>query len=125
MLGNLDPAKILVILVLVLVLVGPERLPKVARTLGAAWHEFARVRQEVVDEVRAALPDSEDLPRIPRIPSVRGTLTGFISDASPPSSRTTGGGARDGSRAPASSTRPASGGGADVFAPPADDPSMN
>ena len=94
MLGNLDPAKILVILVLVLVLVGPERLPKVARTLGAAWHEFARVRQEVVDEVRAAVPDSEDLPRIPRIPSVRGTLTGFISDASPPSSRTTGGGAR-------------------------------
>jgi sec-independent protein translocase protein TatB len=123
-LGNLDPAKILVILVLVLVLVGPERLPKVARTLGAAWHEFARVRQEVVDEVRSALPDSEDLPRIPRIPSVRGTLTGFISDASPPGPRTKDGKAGNGARPSAPATRAASGGG-EVFAPSADDPSMN
>ncbi|MGB9112265.1 MAG: twin-arginine translocase TatA/TatE family subunit, partial [Acidimicrobiales bacterium] len=111
MLGNLDPAKILVILVLVLVLVGPEKLPKVARTLGAAWREFARVRQEVVDEVRAALPDTEDLPRIPRIPSVRGTLTGFISDASPARSAATDARAGNGSRPAATPTRPASGGG--------------
>jgi sec-independent protein translocase protein TatB len=125
-LGNLDPAKILVILVVVLVVVGPEKLPRVARTLGAAWHEFTRVRQEVADEVRAALPDTGDLPRIPRIPSVRGTLTGFISDTSPPVREANDGQARNGSDAPAAAARPVSGGvRAEAFVPPADDPSMN
>lgn len=108
-------------MVLVLVVVGPERLPKVARTLGAAFHEFQRVRQEVADEVRAALPETGDLPRIPRIPSVRGTLTGFISDTSPSE------GARDGRSGNGSTpARPAKAGvRAEVFVPPADDPSMN
>jgi sec-independent protein translocase protein TatB len=128
-LGNLDPAKILVILVIVLVVVGPERLPKVARTLGAAWHEFQRVRQDVADEVRAALPDTGDLPRIPRIPSVRGTLTGFITDTSPPKSGTRDGQARNGQARNGSAAPPvgASTGRANagVFVPPADDPSMN
>lgn len=125
MLGNLDPAKILVILVVVLVVVGPERLPKVARTLGAAWHEFQRVRQEVVDEVRSALPDTGDLPRIPRIPSVRGTLTGFITDASPPTPAGKDGQARNGATAPTSARAATGGARAEVFVPPADDPSMN
>jgi TatA/E family protein of Tat protein translocase len=122
--GNLDPAKLLVILILVLVLVGPEKLPKVARTIGAALHEFQRVRQEVVDEVRAAVPDSGDLPRIPRIPSVRGTLTGFISDTTQPAAGTKDGSTPNGSTAPARSRAP-TGAPAEVFVPPADDPSMN
>ncbi len=80
--GSLDPAKILMILVVVLIVLGPERLPKVARQLGAAWHEVTRIRQEVSDEVRAVMPDL-DLTSIPRIPSVRGTLTGLLTDPSP------------------------------------------
>jgi sec-independent protein translocase protein TatB len=124
-LGNLDPAKILVILVVVLVVVGPERLPKVARTLGAAWHEFMRVRQEVADEVRAALPATDDLPRIPRIPSVRGTLTGLITDTS--QANPSANGEQDGNgsaprTAVSSSAGPVATG---AFTPSADDPSMN
>jgi Sec-independent protein translocase protein TatA len=61
---NLDPAKILVIGMLALVLLGPDRLPKVARQLGGAWRELTRLRDQVTDEVRAAFP-VEDLPRIP------------------------------------------------------------
>lgn len=107
------------ILVIVLVVVGPERLPKVARTLGAAWHEFARVRQEVADEVRAALPATDDLPRFPRIPSVRGTLTGLISET--PSVTPSASGDQDGNGAAAPAGRVATG----AFTPSADDPSMN
>jgi sec-independent protein translocase protein TatB len=125
-LGNLDPAKLLVILVVVLVVVGPERLPKVARTLGAFWHEFSRVRQEVVDEVRSALPDTDDLPKIPRIPSVRGTLTGLITDSTGQSQPTSNGQPPNGSAAPAPETQPVHAGAhTGVFVPPADDPSMN
>lgn len=81
--GSLDPAKILVVLVIALIVLGPERLPRVARQAGAAWRELTRVRDEVVEEVRSALPDDGDLPSIPRIPSVRGTLSRYITETAP------------------------------------------
>ena len=58
---NLDPAKLLVILVLILVVLGPERLPRVARQLGGAWREVTRVRDQVTTEVRNAMPDLGEL----------------------------------------------------------------
>ncbi|HXZ82199.1 MAG TPA: twin-arginine translocase TatA/TatE family subunit [Acidimicrobiales bacterium] len=130
--GSLDPAKILMILVVILIVMGPDRLPKVARQLGAAWHEVTRIRQEVTDEVRAVMPDL-DLTSIPRIPSVRGTLTGFLADPrSTPSDaagETPGAEAKDGAADSTTETDPRS---ADAispalgdFSPPADDPSMN
>jgi sec-independent protein translocase protein TatB len=136
MIGSLDPAKILVILVIALIVLGPERLPKVARQAGAAWREFLRVRQEVTDEVRSALPDPADLPTIPRLPSVRGTLTRYISDdpakaigAGPDDAGSAAAAANggDGTRrdpipvARAESSAAALG----EFVPPPDDPSMN
>lgn len=78
MLGNLDPAKLLIILVLALVVVGPERLPKSARQAGSAWRELTRVRQQVVDEVRSAVPELDSLPQIPRLKP--GALSGFLND---------------------------------------------
>jgi sec-independent protein translocase protein TatB len=65
---NLDPAKLLVIGVLALVLLGPERLPRVARQLGGAWRELTRLRDQVTDEVKAAFP-LDDLPRVPNASS--------------------------------------------------------
>jgi Sec-independent protein translocase protein TatA len=123
--GSLDPAKILMILVVILIVLGPERLPKVARQLGAAWHEITRIRQEVTDEVRAVMPDL-DLSSIPRIPSVRGTLTGLITEPTSAEKAATARaaeatGADTGGPAPADSTRPVLG----DFSPPVDDPSMN
>lgn len=82
MLGSLDPAKLLVVLVFALVVLGPERLPRAARQLGAAWRELTRIRQQVTDEVRSALPDlgldDLDLPHIPRNPSA--AVSGFMRD---------------------------------------------
>jgi sec-independent protein translocase protein TatB len=62
--GALDPAKILMILVIAMIVLGPERLPKVAHQLGAAWREVSKFREKLEAEVRSAIPDV-DLPKIP------------------------------------------------------------
>lgn len=73
-LGSLDPAKVLVILVVALIVLGPERLPRAARQLGAAWRELTRIREQVREEVQSAIPQI-DIPRIPQ-----GAVSGFIRD---------------------------------------------
>jgi sec-independent protein translocase protein TatB len=53
----LDPAKLLVILIVALVVLGPDKLPGVARQLGAAWGEIRRFRERLETEVRGSFPD--------------------------------------------------------------------
>jgi hypothetical protein len=81
--GGLDPAKLLVILVLALVVLGPERLPKAARQVGALWRDFTLWRERLEQEVRSAVPDL-DLPPLPVVPSrgITGYLTGLMSEGS-------------------------------------------
>jgi Sec-independent protein translocase protein TatA len=53
----LDPAKLLVILIVGLVVLGPDKLPVVAKQLGAAWGEIRRFRERIESEVRGTFPD--------------------------------------------------------------------
>jgi sec-independent protein translocase protein TatB len=78
--GGLDPSKIFLILVIVLIVVGPERLPGAARQLGGMWRELNRMREKVEQEIRSAVPDI-DLSKIPTSPSqaITGYLTGLVS----------------------------------------------
>jgi len=78
--GGLDPAKIFLLLVIALIVVGPERLPGAARQLGGAWRELNRLREKFDEEVRAMVPDL-DLPNIPTSPAkaVTGYLSGLVS----------------------------------------------
>jgi Sec-independent protein translocase protein TatA len=76
---NLDPAKLLVILVAALVVLGPDRLPSAARQLGGAWRTLTHLREQVTEEVRRAIPDV-DLPHIPRA----GAVTNFLTDLTRP-----------------------------------------
>jgi Sec-independent protein translocase protein TatA len=78
--GGLDPAKIFLLLVIALIVVGPERLPGAARQLGGAWRELNRLRAKFDEEVRAMVPDL-DLPKIPTSPSkaVSGYISGLVS----------------------------------------------
>ncbi|MGO9581789.1 MAG: twin-arginine translocase TatA/TatE family subunit [Acidimicrobiales bacterium] len=78
--GGLDPAKIFLLLVIALVVVGPERLPGAARQLGGMWRELNRMREKFDAEVRAMVPDL-DLPKIPTSPSkaVSGYISGLVS----------------------------------------------
>lgn len=129
---NLDPAKLLVILVIALVVLGPERLPGVARQLAAMIKEINRLRDQVRDEVRSALPDV-DLPKIPRIPTARSAIAGLFADsassASSSAASDNGGQSSDSASAPTRvpGIRPA-GGETRSFEPytiPPDDPGMN
>jgi Tat protein translocase TatB subunit len=49
--------ELLVILVLALVVVGPERLPELGRTVGRALREFRKVQDEVRDMVETGIGD--------------------------------------------------------------------
>ena len=77
---NLDPAKLFVILVVALIVLGPERLPRVARQLGAAWRELTRVRDQITDEVRSALPQADTFSSL-KVPYRPGSISNFIRSA--------------------------------------------
>ncbi|MGH9020280.1 MAG: Sec-independent protein translocase subunit TatA/TatB, partial [Acidimicrobiales bacterium] len=68
---SLSPIKILVIVAVVLVLLGPDKLPEVAHRLGQWWRALKRIQERVEAEVREALPDlpsSSEIARIARSP---------------------------------------------------------
>lgn len=53
----LSPAKLLIILVIALVVLGPDKLPKMAKQIGSLWGDFRRFREKLESEVRGNLPD--------------------------------------------------------------------
>jgi TatA/E family protein of Tat protein translocase len=69
---NLDPAKLLIIAVVAIILLGPDRLPQLARQVGGAWRTFNEYRHRMESEVRKSIPDlpsSTDIARLARSPS--------------------------------------------------------
>jgi sec-independent protein translocase protein TatB len=54
---SLSPAKLLVILVIALIVLGPEKLPQMARQIGAAWHDLRLWRSRLENEVRGTFPN--------------------------------------------------------------------
>ena len=69
---NLDPGKLLVIAVVAIILLGPDRLPQVARQVGGAWKSFNEFRHRVESEVRNTVPDlppTSEIARLARSPS--------------------------------------------------------
>ena len=53
----LDPVKLLVIGVVALMILGPDQLPKLARTAGSLWHELRGLRARLDEHVHDAFPD--------------------------------------------------------------------
>jgi sec-independent protein translocase protein TatB len=69
---NLDPGKLLVIAVVAIILLGPDRLPQVARQIGGAWRTFNEFRHRMESEVRSTMPDlppTSEIARLARSPS--------------------------------------------------------
>ena len=69
---NLDPGKLLVIGVVAIILLGPDRLPQVARQVGGAWRSFNEFRHRMESEVRNTMPDlppTSEIARLARSPS--------------------------------------------------------
>jgi len=68
---GINPIKIMVIVAVVLLLLGPDKLPEVAHKLGSSWRALKRLQERVETEVRDALPDlpsSGDIARMARSP---------------------------------------------------------
>jgi Sec-independent protein translocase protein TatA len=69
---NLDPGKLLVIAVVTILILGPDRLPQVARQIGGTWRSFNDFRQRMETEVRSNNPDlppTSEIARLVRSPS--------------------------------------------------------
>lgn len=68
---NLSPFKIMIIIAVVLVVLGPDKLPQAARQIGNGWRSLKQFQQRVESEVRDAiptLPSSGELARVVRSP---------------------------------------------------------
>jgi TatA/E family protein of Tat protein translocase len=68
---DLSPTKLIIIFVVVVVLLGPKRLPEVARQLGAGWRKLRDVSARIDRELRQTVPDlpsSQDIVRFARSP---------------------------------------------------------
>src|SRR4029453_13230355 len=54
---NIGPPELLLIFVIALVIVGPQRLPQLGRTIGKGLREFRKMQDEVKDLVNTGLGD--------------------------------------------------------------------
>src|ERR1700678_4092440 len=84
---NLAPGKLLVIGVVAIILLGPDRLPQVARQVGGAWRSFNEFRHRMESEVRNTMPDlppTSEIARLARSPSaLLNHLSNMSSDEEP------------------------------------------
>ena len=71
---SLGPAEIVVILVIALLVFGPNKMPEIARQVGRGMREFRRVQQHLSTELRDVVSDFD------------GSAEGATPDASPPPS---------------------------------------
>jgi Sec-independent protein translocase protein TatA len=85
---SLSPVKILIIVAVVVILLGPDKLPEVAHKLGTYWQTLRRFQQRVESEVRGALPDlpsTGDIARMARSPlSALNELADRVDRPAPP-----------------------------------------
>jgi Sec-independent protein translocase protein TatA len=61
----------MVIAGVIMLLMGPDKLPEVAHKIGAAWRALKNIQQRIESEVREAIPDlpsTGDIARIARSP---------------------------------------------------------
>jgi Tat protein translocase TatB subunit len=72
--------ELIVILVVALVVLGPKRLPELARTLGKAMAEFRRQTADIMDEFQVQAMLDDDTPRRPAKPA---PATGTAPAATP------------------------------------------
>lgn len=75
---NIGPQELIVVLVVALVVVGPKRLPELARAIGRGLNEFRKIQDEVKDMVKFdlgadLLATSEPEPTFPSLGGSEGT----------------------------------------------------
>src|SRR5687768_6033291 len=102
---NLGGGEILVIMLLALIVLGPQRLPEAARKLGNAIGEVRRMATGFQSEIKTALDDAELTTSRPTTPTTTTPTT--TTTARPVSEPTPPPGVRSPNRATPSSIGPA------------------
>jgi len=72
---NIGPQELIVILIIALLVVGPQRLPELSRQIGKGLREFRKIQDDVKDMVKLDL-DADPAPGpagSPTVPGVRRT----------------------------------------------------
>ncbi len=54
---NLSPIKLLIVLIVALLVVGPDRIPQISKQLGAGWRTLRGLSSRIEAEVRSSVPD--------------------------------------------------------------------
>jgi sec-independent protein translocase protein TatB len=117
---NLDPGKLIIIAVVAIILLGPDKLPQVARQVGGAWRSFGEFRRRMESEVRSTMPDlppTSEIARLARSPAALLHHLSTLSDDDEPAAAASSAGEEPG--ADASAPAPAApAGSADRDTPP-------
>jgi TatA/E family protein of Tat protein translocase len=82
--GDLSPIKILVVLIIALVVLGPEKLPEMTRKAGRAWAEFGRFRDSMHSQVREVVGDVPGLDELRDLPGIRRSFAASLLTSSSP-----------------------------------------
>jgi len=68
---SLSPEKLFIVLIVALILLGPDKLPRLARQMGQGWAKLRALQERMESEVRETIPElpsSRDIVRIVRSP---------------------------------------------------------
>jgi len=121
--GSLGGPEIIVVFLVALIVLGPERLPGIARQMGKAMGEFRRMSSGFQDEIRKAIDDpAEYSPTFPgskpkaATPPAGGTMVPPDDAVGPPSGAVSSGPPSPHRIVPADTND---------LPPPPDDPSRN
>jgi len=82
-----SPIKLLLVIAVIAIFLGPDKLPEVAKKLGHAWRSLKQLQQRVETEIRSAVPDlpsSQDIARFARSPvNLLNTLADKVTEDEP------------------------------------------
>jgi sec-independent protein translocase protein TatA len=89
---NVGPTELLLILVLALIVFGPNKLPEVSRSIGRGLREFRRASDEIQGQIQGALnldgdghdePEASTEPSTTEIPETPSGHTGASGNGQP------------------------------------------
>jgi sec-independent protein translocase protein TatA len=88
---SLGPAEILVVLVIALLVFGPNKMPEIAKQVGKGFREFRRVQQHLKSELRDVVsefdsPSSATVEQqaVPMLPPKDDSTSADVTDAAAP-----------------------------------------
>lgn len=76
----LSPAKLLVVFVVIMIVIGPNKLPQVARQLGVALQTLRDLHAKVERDVREAIPELPSTAQIARMARSPAALLNTLAD---------------------------------------------